>query len=301
MRSNSLEANGVKTVDCRRAGFSAAETTMQLRYFCENWRQPFQKDYTESSVRHSFEQLLALRADLEEALGRKEAARKPSPALKAPTVGGLGAHHDDDMLAMIGSTPTDMLNAPAVEPAVTKKETAARDRSDRSRSSRPSRAGQRCRKPRHLSRQNRQSTHRLAPTARCRSGKVPGTDLGTADCRAAFPRTFDVHGGLAGYESTAVLVGSRGVRRRRAVRNRKICAARSWRVRCWRSPATSASVREKKGALASALALARSEVSYFQGRVEQAKRAKNTEAAVNLGISTKRLLSCIEEAETLQS
>jgi K+-transporting ATPase c subunit len=53
-------------------------------------------------------------------------------------------------------------------------------------------------------------------------------------------------------------------------------------------------------ALASALVLARSEVSYFQGRVEQAKRAKNTEAAVNLGISTKRLLSFIEEAEKLQ-
>lgn len=55
-----------------------------------------------------------------------------------------------------------------------------------------------------------------------------------------------------------------------------------------------------ESALASALVHARSEVSYFQGRVEQAKRAKNTEAAVNLGISTKRLLSFIEEAEKLQ-
>ena len=53
--------------------------------------------------------------------------------------------------------------------------------------------------------------------------------------------------------------------------------------------------------LISAIAHAKSEVSYFQGRVEQAKRAKNTEAAVNLGISTKRLLSFIEEAEKLQS
>ena len=53
-------------------------------------------------------------------------------------------------------------------------------------------------------------------------------------------------------------------------------------------------------ALASALSLARSEVSYFQGRVEQAKRAKNTEAAVNLGISTKRLLSFMEEADKLR-
>ena len=53
----------MKTVDCRRAGLSAAETTVQLRHFCENWRQPFQKDYTQSSVTHAFEQLLALRAD----------------------------------------------------------------------------------------------------------------------------------------------------------------------------------------------------------------------------------------------
>jgi hypothetical protein len=52
--------------------------------------------------------------------------------------------------------------------------------------------------------------------------------------------------------------------------------------------------------LAAALTPAKAEVSYFQGRVEQAKRAKNTEAAVNLGISTKRLLSFIEEAEKLQ-
>jgi K+-transporting ATPase c subunit len=52
--------------------------------------------------------------------------------------------------------------------------------------------------------------------------------------------------------------------------------------------------------LASAVTLAKTEVSYFQGRVEAAKRAKNTEAAVNLGISTKRLLSFIEEAEKLQ-
>jgi len=52
--------------------------------------------------------------------------------------------------------------------------------------------------------------------------------------------------------------------------------------------------------LAAAIENARSEFSYFQGRVEEAKAAKNTEAAVNLGISTKRLLSFIEEAEKLQ-
>lgn len=47
------------------------------------------------------------------------------------------------------------------------------------------------------------------------------------------------------------------------------------------------------------LPIARMEVSRLQERVETAKQAKDTEAAVNLGISTKRLLSALEEAEKL--
>ena len=47
------------------------------------------------------------------------------------------------------------------------------------------------------------------------------------------------------------------------------------------------------------LPIARIEVSRLQERVEVAKQAKDTEAAVNLGISTKRLLSALDEAEKL--
>jgi hypothetical protein len=47
------------------------------------------------------------------------------------------------------------------------------------------------------------------------------------------------------------------------------------------------------------LPIARVEVSRLQERVEIAKQAKDTEAAVNLGISTKRLLSALDEAEKL--
>ena len=47
------------------------------------------------------------------------------------------------------------------------------------------------------------------------------------------------------------------------------------------------------------LTIARMEVSRLQERVEVAKHAKDTEAAVNLGISTKRLLSALDEAERL--
>jgi hypothetical protein len=47
------------------------------------------------------------------------------------------------------------------------------------------------------------------------------------------------------------------------------------------------------------LSIARVEVSRLQERVEVAKQAKDTEAAVNLGISTKRLLSSLDEAEKI--
>ena len=48
-----------------------------------------------------------------------------------------------------------------------------------------------------------------------------------------------------------------------------------------------------------AMNIARVEVTRLQERVDVAKRAKDTEAAVNLGISTKRLLSALDEAEKL--
>jgi hypothetical protein len=52
-------------------------------------------------------------------------------------------------------------------------------------------------------------------------------------------------------------------------------------------------------ALDRALAVAPVEVTRLQERVDVAKQAKDTEAAVNLGISTKRLLSALDEAEKL--
>lgn len=293
---DSLEAKGMKTVDCRRAGFSAAEATLQLRYFCENWRQPFQKDYTENSVRHSFEQLLNLRADLEEALGRKQSQplAKPSPALKSPTAGGLAAHHDDDMLAMMSSTPADRVNAPAFEPALTKKEKAARDEAIETEA-----------------RAQEQVAAQSQPAKA--AANVPAAPTAAAEAEKCME---------AIWEQLIAVPPSRGRSMSTVVLQDTKVLLSSWEVAAFvekgsqesedlrravvaRALLALASDKRKRSgeerALASALALARTEVSYFQGRVEQAKKSKNTEAAVNLGISTKRLLSCIEEAETLQS
>ena len=65
--------------------------------------------------------------------------------------------------------------------------------------------------------------------------------------------------------------------------------------------AATESARESGNAtqLDRALSLARVEVSRLQERVDVAKQAKDTEAAVNLGISTKRLISALDEAEKL--
>jgi len=65
--------------------------------------------------------------------------------------------------------------------------------------------------------------------------------------------------------------------------------------------ASTESARETGNAtvLDRALTVARLEVTRLLERVDAAKQAKDTEAAVNLGISAKRLVSAIDEAEQL--
>jgi hypothetical protein len=288
---DALEARGVKTVDCRRAGFSAAETTMQLRFFCENWRQPFQKDYTENSVRHSFEQLLAMRADLEEALGGKQSVA--SPAFKP--AGQTAAAPEDDMLAMMNTTPTDMRNAPAIRASPERKQPEAEEVAEAPVAAAPSSAPI--------------TTHAPAKPA----ANVPAAPTAAAEAEKCLE---------AIWEQLIAAPPSRGRSMSTVIlQNTKVLLS-SWEVAAFVEKGSQESEdlrravvarallalatekRKRSGeesALASALALARTEVSYFHGRVEQAKKAKDTEAAVNLGISTKRLLSCMEEAETLQS
>jgi hypothetical protein len=290
---NALEAKGVKTVDCRRAGFSAAETTNQLRNFCENWRQPFQKDYTQSSVTHAFEQLLAVRADLEEALGQKQPQALPDSRPAAPPE---------------ASTPPTGTSEPrSVEVA------NARPPAEAHRPPRAPAAPQP--KPSRPEEPPAPKVNR-APAASQKPPK-PETDVPATPIAAEAEKCLE-----AIWEQLIAAPPSRGRSMSTVVLQDTKVLLSSWEVAAFVSEggqesedlrravvarallAVAADQRKRSGeerALASALVLARSEVSYFQGRVEQAKRSKNTEAAVNLGISTKRLLSFMEEAEKLQS
>lgn len=266
----SLEAKGVRTVDCRRAGFSAAETTAQLQFFCENWRQPFQKDYNESSVTHAFEQLLALHADLEDALARSNGERQSpkSPQQAAPAAGGEG-------LSFMASS--------AHSAVLPKKQPPARE-----------------------------AEHPPKPPQKPATPSAPATPTSAAEAEKCLE---------AIWEQLIAAPPSRGRSMSTVVLQDTKVLLSSWEVAAFvsegdqeaedlrravvaRSLLAVATDRRKRSgdeaSLASALALARNELSYFQIRVEQAKRTKNTEAAVNLGISAKRLLSFVEEAEKLQ-
>ena len=283
-----LESKGVKTVDCRRAGFSAAETTTELQSFCENWRQPFQKDYNDGSVTRAFEQLLALRADLEDALNRAGATpqSKSQAAPRPPSQGAPSAEPATDSLSFMAPSAASVPKQP---------QAAAREEhtSEAGNAVVPSPS----------------PTNRQAAPPAAEAAAVPTSTAEAEKCLEAI------------WEQLIAAPPSRGRSMSTVVLQDTKILLSSWEVAAFVSEgnpeaedlrravvarallAVATDRRKRSGdqaSLASALALARNELSYFQIRVEQAKRAKNTEAAVNLGISSKRLLSFVEEAEKLQ-
>jgi hypothetical protein len=288
-----LDVSGVKTVDCRRAGLSAAESTTQLQYYYENWRQPFHKDYTSSSVRRAFEQLLALRADLEEAVGRLHPAKSakesslPSGSAQAPAARTVDASSADSGFPAPATVQVSPSNSPA---------------------------------PKDLDTNG--TVNPSAPTPPTISKKVSEPPKPALDGHAAPTGAAEMEKCLeAIWEQLIGAPPSRGRSMSTVVLQDTKVLLSSWEVAAFVAEgdqeaedlrravvarallALAMDQRKRSGdlsQLASALVLARTEVSYFQGRVEQAKRAKNIEAAVNLGISTKRLLSFIEESEKLQ-
>jgi hypothetical protein len=286
-----LDTAGVKTVDCRRAGFSAAETTTQLRYYTENWKQPFHKDYTETSVSRAFEQLLALRADLEEALGRSQSGA-------TSRAGEAKAAQPADKEIESASEPTTASRVPRATASQASLSSAPTSKAEVVTAEKPS------------------PTVAASTTAPEKSGKTaaeaPVPPTGAVDSEKCLE---------AIWEQLIAAPPSRGRSMSTVVLQDTKVLLSSWEVAAFVAEgdqeaedlrravvarallAVAMDERKRSGdlnQLGAALTLAKSEVSYFQGRVEQAKRAKNTEAAVNLGISTKRLLSFIEEAEKLQ-
>src|SRR3989440_5161358 len=92
-----LQSAGLRVIDCHHLGLSATEPLSTICAMAEEWKQPFQKDYTERSVSQAFEKLLGLRTDVQQAIEKAlvksgESAPqptavetgKPLPAAKKP-------------------------------------------------------------------------------------------------------------------------------------------------------------------------------------------------------------------------
>jgi len=63
-----LQASGARIIDCHHLGLSGTEPLPKISSIADEWKQPFQKEYTERSVSQAFDKLLGLRTDVELAL-----------------------------------------------------------------------------------------------------------------------------------------------------------------------------------------------------------------------------------------
>jgi len=249
-----LQNAGARTIECHSVGLGKAEHIEKLQRMTDEWKQPFQKEYTERTVNQAFEQLLGLRADVERAvekvIGKSQAAptvaEPEAPSKKTVPSGTPG-----------GSTPK----------AKEKPEAAATKHAE---DAGPALDFETCME---------QIWEQLISAPPSRGRSMTTVKLGAVRLL------------MSSWEVAAFVSedGPAAENLRRAVVARALLTSNLERA------------KETGNAtgLDRALTIARVEASRLQERVEAAKQAKDTEAAVNLGISTKRLLSALEEAEKL--
>jgi len=256
-----LESSDVRVIDCRNTGLSAAEPLSKVKKLADEWKQPFQKEYTERSVNQAFEKLLGLRADVENAL--EKSAGKISDRLVIDSAKGFSLESQKKMDTELAPLPFPRRNEIAAE-IWQKNEVAPKNQPP------PALDFEACME---------KIWEQLIATPPSHGRSMSTVKLG--DTRIL----------LSSWE-VAAFVSETGVAAedlRRAVAARAMVSTAT----------TNAKEKGHTFALDKALAVGRVEASRLQDRVDIAKQAKDTEAAVNLGISAKRLLSALDEAEKL--
>lgn len=252
-----LESANVRIVDCHNAGLTATEPLDKVRDLANEWKQPFQKEYTERSVSHAFDKLLGLRTDVENALEKAFGAAGSNVSNGRPTPRpAFGARKPD------ADAPTQASKAKSNE--------------------RPTRPDA------------------LEPTSSsmldfdtCME-KIWEQLIATPPSRGRSMTTVRIGGArilMSSWEVSAFVSehGPAAEDLRRAVAARALVTVGM----------ETAQETGNATPLEKAMNMARVEVTRLQERVDIAKQTKDTEAAVNLGISTKRLLSTLDEAEKL--
>jgi hypothetical protein len=255
-----LEASDVRVIDCRNTGLSGAEPLSKIKKLADEWKQPFQREYTERSVNQAFEKLLGLRADVENALEKSAARSSDRLVIESANVSGTGSQKK----IAVEPAPLSFVLSKNTVAATSQKSAAAQDQP-----------------PEALDFEAcmEKIWEQLIATPPLHGRSMTTVKLGETRIL------------LSSWE-VAAFVSETGVAAedlRRAVAARAMVSS------------ATANAKEKGHAFAldKALAVGRVEASRLQERVDVAKQAKDTEAAVNLGISTKRLLSALDEAEKL--
>jgi hypothetical protein len=248
-----LKSAGVRIIDCHHCGLSATESLPKISEMADEWKQPFQKEYTERTVSQAFDKLLGLRTDVEHAL--EKAIGKSMEATTQATA----------------SKPGPPAKKQAPEPqanAKTKERTAA-----------PIPAASNEATTLDFENCMEQIWEQLIATPPSRGRSMTTVKIGGARIL------------MSSWEVTAFVSedGPSAEDLRRAVVARVLVTAAM----------ESAKETGNATSLDKAMNMARVEVTRLQERVDAAKQTKDTEAAVNLGISTKRLLSALDEAEKL--
>lgn len=343
-----LERRGISTVDCRTAGLTQQEPVAHLREISLSWRQPISADYAAESANRTFEQLLAIRAAVERALGIAPAEVKvpviesvTPPERPKPIAPPVTQHPktksvqqtpspreiSEPPAAPVSATPKPRVvtlpnRNPAVSPQITPSIALAQP--VRSAAAPPSQArpvaSVPVRPPAAIKTPLATPAQPAAPVAPSPAAAVEHGDVsGTRAATNSNVLSPDLEKCLEGiWEQLIEAPPARG----RSMSTVSLGDARvllsAWEVNAFVSDggqlsedlrravaarALVALAREQQktsgdtGKLNDAIALGRDEMKYLQARVDQAQRTKNTEAAVNLGISARRLLSTIEEAQ----
>ncbi len=250
-----LQSAGARIIDCHHLGLSATEPLTKICAMADEWKQPFQKEYTERSVSQAFDKLLGLRTDVEQAL--EKALVKPGES--APQPQGTQA-----------AKPLPTAKKPATESTASKANAKAKERSATPAPDAVVLDFENCME---------QIWEQLIATPPSRGRSMTTVKIGGARIL------------MSSWEVTAFVSedGPSAEDLRRAVVARVLVT----------SATESAKETGNATSLERAMNIARVEVTRLQERVDVAKQAKDTEAAVNLGISTKRLLSALDEAEKL--
>jgi hypothetical protein len=253
-----LETASVRIMDCHHFGLSATEPITKIRELADEWKQPFQKEYTERSVNQAFDKLLGLRTDVEHAL--EKAFGKETPT--SPQNGSPGP---------LRSVPAPKKQAQEENPKAKTSPDAPAPQAAKSESNPIATMDfEACME---------QIWEQLIATPPSRGRSMTTVKIGNARIL------------MSSWEVTAFVSedGASAEDVRRAVVARALVTG----------AVESAKETGNATSLERAMNIARVEVTRLQERVDVAKQTKDTEAAVNLGISTKRLLSALDEAEKL--